>query len=166
MINNVEYFASMTLKRDIDQMKNSIIHNLSHHDQFVRVVSATGCRASYWTYDQKNIKERPAERPRVGQENMNAARDGRRPGRGRRATRTSTGDFPNPFTTEGHATQEQFAPNLYPPNEFNQLPQFRSQTYTNIPYNTFAMNCNPWYQPAQIYNGNFQQNGLGQQFEF
>ncbi|KAL7668293.1 hypothetical protein ACOME3_009000 [Neoechinorhynchus agilis] len=25
---------------------------------------------------------------------------------------------------------------------------------------------NPWYQPAQIYNGNFQPNALGQQFEF
>ncbi|KAL7677780.1 hypothetical protein ACOME3_004016 [Neoechinorhynchus agilis] len=77
MINNFEYFASMTAKREIDQMKNSIRHNLSHHDQFVRVVSATGCRASYWTYNPNNIKERPAKRPRVGQENMNATRDGR-----------------------------------------------------------------------------------------
>ncbi|KAL7668139.1 hypothetical protein ACOME3_008854 [Neoechinorhynchus agilis] len=166
MISNVEYFASMTVKRDIDQMKNSIRHNLSHHDQFVRVVSATGCRASYWTYDPNNIKERPAKRPRVTQENMNAARDGRRPGRGRGPTRTRTGDFPNPFTTEIHGTQEQLAPNLYQPNGNNQLPQFGSQTYNNIPPNTFAMNYNPWYQPAQIYNGNFQPNALGQQFEF
>ncbi|KAL7677779.1 hypothetical protein ACOME3_004015 [Neoechinorhynchus agilis] len=166
MISNVEYFASMTVKRDIDQMKNSIRHNLSHHDQFVRVVSATGCRASYWTYNPNNIKERPAKRPRVGQENINGARDGRRPGRGRRPTRTRTGDFPKPFTTESHGTQEQLAPNLYPPNGYNQLPQFRSQTYNNIPPNTFAMNYNPWYQPAQIYNGNFQPNALGQQFEF
>ncbi|KAL7677137.1 hypothetical protein ACOME3_003382 [Neoechinorhynchus agilis] len=155
MINNVEYFASMIVKREIDQMK--IRHNLSHHDQFVRVVSAIGCRASNWTYDPNNIKERPAKRPRVGQENMNGTRDGRRLGRGRRATQTSTGDIPN---------RKQFARNLYPPNEYNQVPQFRSQAYYPIAHNTFAMNCNPWYQPAQINNGNFQQNDLGQQYAF
>jgi hypothetical protein len=99
MIQYVPYFRDKGDRKSSTGWKNSIRHNLSLHNRFVRIPNEIAGKSSWWTIDPR---ARQARRRRRVQSNENSTKSERR-----RLTKTVSNDSSNPSSFDYLFSNEQ-----------------------------------------------------------
>ncbi|KAL7668028.1 hypothetical protein ACOME3_008746 [Neoechinorhynchus agilis] len=81
MIQNVEYFRDRRDKNNSVGWKNSIRHNLSLHDEFIRVQNEGAGRSSWWTVTARKFEKKKSVRKKNTQLLTNEQKKERKRGR-------------------------------------------------------------------------------------